>query len=438
MEVQKAYAATINLTFNYKASETSPIVTNEILPARISYLMIEHLYDNINILPVIFLSLSVSSRMYSQILDTNQLSTFSLKIFKNNKFSRSSISESVLSDTFLYVTSTTTANYTENLDTSGEDTYKNITIGLVSSTMSNQLRQSFNGIEKNSSIKKMIEKGLKGLPNLIMEPIKYDKDFDQMLITPCSSRYAFISQVFKNYPFYDTNFTMYMDFNRTYFLSRAGNAVPFHNNPSSMVINIKGFTEREGLQDGYMIQNNSYIMNVSAANTEVTIDNATEKVANNIVSFSDSNDTQNLTLNINNNIEGVNAERNTYMRTLNAALVKNEMQSNSVIVSLLKQNVDSDIFNPNIAYTINHYKDYSKYDGHYYLYYKREIYVASDGNEFIMSCNVGFKRAGTEELAMSTEDTSKPNLIITSSKTQSSANSKNKTKTTKATRVSKK
>ena len=437
---QKAYTAKISLSFNYKPTENAKVEVTELLPARISYLMIEHLYDNANILPVIYLSLNISSKMYTKIVNYNQTSTFSLRITKQNKFSKNAIEELVVNDIFSYVPSTTTANYTEKMDKAGADTYKSIMVGLVSSTMTNKLRVSFNGVYKNKSVLDMVNIGLKGLTNLVAEPVKYDAIFDQILITPCSTRYAFINQVFKNYPFYDTNFTMYMDFDKTYFLSRTAKPIPAGDNkPTTMVINIKDITQPGSLENGYSITNGSYILTVNAIDTEVKVDNATEKMINSVIAFSDSNETQNLSIDINPTILGSESEKTTYLRTLNAALVKNEMQSNAVTISILKQNVDSSIFNPNISYTINNFKDYSKYDGKYYLYYKREIY-SQNANDFVITCNVGFKRAGTEELAMSTKDTTKKNKIITSAKTSSSATkmSRNRRNTSKVVKASRK
>jgi len=231
-----------------------------------------------------------------------------------------------------------------------------------------------------------------------------------------------------------------MDFDKTYFLSRTAKPIPAGDNkPTTMVINIKDITQPGSLENGYSITNGSYILTVNAIDTEVKVDNATEKMINSVIAFSDSNETQNLSIDINPTILGSESEKTTYLRTLNAALVKNEMQSNAVTISILKQNVDSSIFNPNISYTINNFKDYSKYDGKYYLYYKREIY-SQNANDFVITCNVGFKRAGTEELAMSTKDTTKKNKIITSAKTSSSATkmSRNRRNTSKVVKASRK
>lgn len=419
-DVQIAYVANIELSFNYKANQNSQVVTEPVLSERISYLMIEHLYDNVHILPVLYLSINLPSQLYSKVVNSSQTSTFTLKIYKRNKLSRTAIQEEVVNDIFSYVPSSTTANYSSVVDENGVDPYKNIMIGLVSNRMTNLLRQPFNGIYNNTTIRDMIALGLNGLPNLVYEEPKYDKSYAQLIITPSDTRYGMLSQLFKNAPFYDTNFTFYMDFKRTYFLSREANAIPVGDGrPVSAMINIANYNEQEAYTDGFTITNGAYNININAVDTEVTIDNATEKIVNNIVAFSDNNSYQDLNLAIN-NAESSDV-KTTYLRSYNAAAYKNQLQSNSIIVSLLKQNLDSNIFNPNMRFNINHVDDYKKYNGKYYIYYKREMYTVSSSGDFVVTCNVGLKKAGIEEIALSVEDTANINPLLPSSNTSSSS-----------------
>ena len=51
MSQQCAYKGKITLEFRYKETANSPVQVKKIESQRISYLMIEHMYENIHILP---------------------------------------------------------------------------------------------------------------------------------------------------------------------------------------------------------------------------------------------------------------------------------------------------------------------------------------------------------------------------------------------------
>ena len=68
MSQQCAYKGKISLEFRYKETANSPVQVKKIESQRISYLMIEHMYENIHILPVVYICLNISSDMYSKIV----------------------------------------------------------------------------------------------------------------------------------------------------------------------------------------------------------------------------------------------------------------------------------------------------------------------------------------------------------------------------------
>lgn len=444
MAAQQAYKGSITLSFDYKETANSGVRRESILPQRISYVMIERMYENVNILPVIYISLNISSEMYTKVVNTPETSKFHLRIQKRNALSNTSTYTTVVDDTFSYVTSTTTANYSQDLDIADPSgsSYKNIMIGLVSTSMTNSLRKSFNGVYENIDQNTLVKMALDGLPRLVQENLKYNSKYGTFLIPPMSSRYKLLEYLFEKDPFYDSMFTFFMDFDRTYFVSK--NAVGVNgkdNQPTNAIINVKGYTAAEAYTDGFTMSNGTYVVYVNAANTEVTVNNATEKVVNNLVAYSDVNEVQNLSLAVNNSEGGDSSNKVNFLRTSNAAALKNELQSNSVTLQILKQNLDSDIFTPNKVYNVRHYDDYAKYDGPYYLSYKREFYYISTSDEFLVSCNVGLKMCGTEEAAYATRDTTiKPaagskNAVVKSSDTKKKSSSSKKKVSTSASNI---
>ena len=85
MAMDLAYEAEITLGFNYNKTQLINIEQ-----ARISYIMIEHKYESVNILPVIYLAVSLSSDMYTKVVTSYKKSSFRLKIKKRNALLSSS------------------------------------------------------------------------------------------------------------------------------------------------------------------------------------------------------------------------------------------------------------------------------------------------------------------------------------------------------------
>ena len=70
MAMDLAYKAEITLEFNYNKTQLINIEQ-----ARISYIMIEHKYESVNILPVIYLTVSLSYDMYTNVVISYQNSS---------------------------------------------------------------------------------------------------------------------------------------------------------------------------------------------------------------------------------------------------------------------------------------------------------------------------------------------------------------------------
>lgn len=438
MASEQAYEGEVTLSFDYKATPSSAPVRYKIESERIAYVMIEEIYENERILPVIYINANLSSELYTMITNSRDTSEFHLKIRKRNALSKTSVFEEIVNDTFSYVTPNTNANYGDTLNqtqSAKDSSYRGTLIGLVSSTMTNELRKSFNGVYRDITVNDMVKNvALEGMRNVIMPELKYDKEFKSILIPPLSSRYKLLNFIFNKFAFFDSYFTFFMDFKNTYLIPRNAEAISANDGkPDTAIIEIKNYTSKEAFTDGFSIENGAYLIYVNANDTNVVINTSTDKVANKIVGYSDSTGKQDLSVTTNPNEK--NTEKTTYVRSNSAAAIKNDLQSNAVMVQLLKQNLDPDIFTPNKRYNIKHYPDYEAYNGKYYLAYKREFFYLKNGNKFIVTCNIGLKQAVNEETARVTGDTYSPTLIKTnrSSKRRSTGNKVNTTR--KATRT---
>ncbi len=431
MATQSAYKGQITLEFRYKETKNSAVQVESIESQRISYVMIEHMYENVHILPVIYVSLNISSDMYSRMVATTETSKFHLIIKKKDALSNTSIYKPVVDDTFTYVASSNSANYADALNKNSVDSYRNITLGLVSDAMTNELRKNFNGIYNNIDTNGLIEVALEGMSSVVKAPLRHNATFDSILIPPLTSRFKMLEYIKSMSPYYDSNYTFYMDFNKTYLIPKNGIAIADGSKPDTANINIKNFTASDAYTDGYTLVNGAYVMNVNATDTNMIINNSTSKVSNNIIGYSDYFDKAQ-DLEITNDNADITT-KTTYVRSNNAAEIRNDLENSMMMIQLMKQNVDGDIFTPNMCFNVTNYGDYSKYDGRYFLTFKRDFYYINENDEFTITSNIGLKMAGVETVARSFKNSysskskvSTRSSIYTSSSTKGTGSSKSR------------
>ena len=393
MAIDLAYEAEIKLSFNYRKTQLI-----EIEQARIAYVMIEHKYESVNVLPIVYIAVSLSSDVYTKVIKSFETSRFNLTIRKRNGLMGTSIMSTVVNDEFYYIPSSTSPNYAyeinQNADSS-DTSYRSITIGLISTSILNSSRKSFGGIYNNTNQENMINIALDGIKKVIKEDLVTNTEYKTLLIPPLASRYKLLSFLFDRNNFYNTAFTFYMDFNKTaYLLSKEGKAVDGQDGrPNDVIINILGIDDSNSFLDSFTIVNGAYKINVSSADTNVVINTGVEKVSNQLISYNDDTEqSESYDLNINNSTDTESLK--SFIRSRSPEVIKSELETNAVMVELIKKNLDTSIFTPNKAYRINHVTEYSKYNGNYILSYKKEFYKLSEGTNgrFIVTCPAGFKR----------------------------------------------
>lgn len=403
---RQAYKANIDLAFEYNDKRI------KIKSERIVYLMIEHDYEN-RVLPVIYISLTLSDDLYTKVIKYKESAKFYLKITKKNKNSIASISKKAIEGTFNYVPSTTNPNYSEdlNLDIDMDDgSYKRIMIGLVSIELTNSLRQSYNSIYKSVDTETLIGIAIAGTRPVI-EKIKYNTKYNSILLPPVTTRYKFLEYIFDKDPWYNTKFRYFMDFEKSYLVSKEGNGIDAQDGQfTDVLVDIRSVTEDEAYYDGIEIKNNAYYIYINPANSNVVVNESTDKVTNRIIGV-DEDGIQSLSLDIN-NTKG-STVKNLFLRTSNASIIKNEMETNTVIVEILKNHIDGSAFTPNKCIIVKNYGEYSKYNGKYLIMYKKEFYKTI-GGEFVLSCMVGLKKIGKVQTLYSKKEARRSGRAVSS------------------------
>jgi hypothetical protein len=150
-------------------------------------------------------------------------------------------------------------------------------------------------------------------------------------------------------------------------------------------------------------------------------------------------------LNVNNNTDS--NVKQSFKRGGNANLYKNMAESNTVVIELVKENIDASIIAPNKEFRINNYPGYEDYNGKYTLLYKKEI-IKNVNGEFGLSVCIGLRKVGNitalgASVAVQATQKSKSayGKYSTASNTKTkttTATSKTVSSTTKSTSTSKK
>ncbi len=380
-DILSTYNAKIQLYFNGEA----------IKQEQISYILVDNEYDD-HTMPIIYVSLAVSNSMYDSILANKDIATFYLDIQINNVNSVLSVDKRIFAGEFTYIPSATSPNYAEVLDKSNEffsDAYKRIIVGLISTELNNAARKEFNQIYKDITCETMLALALEGV-NALVETPTYNDWYESLIVPPMNSRNQLISYLYSKHQFYDTNFRFFMDFNYCYLLSKAGNLVSDgRGNPENIIINIRELTDKQMIEDGYYIKNGSYYININPAETNIIFDQSTDKVSNSIISVSDEGIVSQIGLEVNSTLGS--SQKNLYIRDNNTTLYKNEIETDTVAIEMIKKHIDPSIFTPNKTISILNNNKYSEYNGKYIMKYKKVFFNCTAGS-FIISVILGLKK----------------------------------------------
>ena len=385
---RSAYKCNVQLSFINNNRE-SKIDSNFV-----KYIMIENLYES-RYMPVIYVSVAVTNELYTEILTSEKTGKFLLSIERHNVFSSSAISKRYIQGQFTYILPTSNPNYTEELieEAAADTSYRVITVGLMSMEIMNKVKSSFNGIYGNIDHNTLILKALEGLDMVVKKPL-YNPIFDTIIVPALNSKTKLLQFLYGKCPFYDTNYIFFVDFIKGYLIDLTGESCPANDGTLDTVyIDINEVTTAESYYEGMDIRDGSYYLYVNPAATNISENKGMDKVSNQYVYVDDDGTVQAVDLDINNNIDS--SIKQTFKRggQEDSVLEKNIAESNTIVIELVKENIDSTILTPNKEYIINNYADFADYNGKYTLLYKKEVIKNIQG-EFGISVCLGLRKVG--------------------------------------------
>lgn len=389
MAATQAYKTKIEIAFvgsSYIKMESNKIV----------YMLIEHMYEKRE-MPIIYVSLSIESDLYSTLINEKDSAKIYLRIQKFDAYSETSLCKDYIKGQFTYFLPSITPEYSKDLsdyNSNVDSAFKIVTIGLMDMTIVNTLRKTFGGsgslknIDQHSLVYSAVED-----TKIIMKTPIYNAKYDDIYIPPMTSRKAMLDFIFAKDPFYDTEFLYFIDFNTSYLLDKSGQAISGNDGQyNDIIFDIKAVTSREAYNEGMEIKNGSYYFYINPANANVSSNNGAEKIANQLV-IGNETKTSIMDLNINNNVDSTTKQTFRRMDESGAIVYKNSVESSQLCLELVKENVDASFITPNKTITVNNYEGYSEYNGKYILLYKKEVIRGAAG-EFISAVTVGIKKLG--------------------------------------------
>ena len=385
---RSAYKCTVEMSFINNNKETK-IDSNFI-----KYIMIENLYES-RYMPVIYVSVAVTNELYTDILSSEKTGKFLLSIERYNVFSSSALSKRYIQGQFTYILPTSNPNYTEELieDVSADTSYRVITVGLMSMEIMNKVKSSFNGIYGNIDHNTLILRALEGLDMVVKQPL-YNPVFDTIIVPALNSKTKLLQFLYTKCPFYDTNYIFFVDFVKGYLIDLTGTPCPAYDGTLDTVyIDVNEVTSSESYYEGMEIKDGAYYLYLNPASTNVSENKGMDKISNQYVYVDDDGSVRSVDLDINNHQD---AEiKQTFKRggEEDSILEKNIAESNTIVIELVKENIDSNILTPNKEYIINNYADYADYNGKYTLLYKKEVIKNIQG-EFGISVCLGLRKVG--------------------------------------------
>lgn len=396
--------------YNYKIVLKYINSTNievEIDSTQIQYILIDKDFENIN-MPVITIFGSIEKNILDDMIRHSNDNLVTLGIYKyDNTNQNDNITEKYFNDKFIYMLNEDLSR-TDKLDNpqgidskTGNRQYREVTIFLIQQNAINNNRQTINGVYHNASMNSLILQSTNYLGNMLLEPIKYDTRFDQVIIPPIDSISNYIRYLNDNLGvFYDSPYRFFIDFDTTYLVSSSGNAIRARNQYIyTIVIDIREIDSNISEEPGAYVdlKSGKYTIGIDTSKVEYVKNNVTNKIVNKVTVINSKGDV--FEQDIEDNKAKVTSTINQIMNVSNndQNVINNisySVESANVTITIVKNDLDASLFTLNKEYIIND-PVHDSYAGHYILLQVKQLFIKQNEN-FIMSTVLKFKKSTKE------------------------------------------
>lgn len=385
------------ISLKYVNSHNSEIIIDS---NQLQYIGIDKDFDNIN-MPVIAVMGSIEKNIIDDMIRNIDNNIVTLGIYRydvNNQ--NDNITKKYFHDRFIYIIPDDLSKTAELDYPNGENKkglYKDITIWLIHQDSMNNNKKVINGVFKNATTNSLILHSSNYLGKVLLEPIKYDNKYDQIIIPPQDSISSYIAYLNNTLSvFYDTPYRFFIDFDMTYILSSSGKMVKSKNHDIYTIeINLKNITSSSNEEVGMYINKNKskYTVNINNSDVEYTKNNITNKLVNKVITIDSEGNV--IEKNIDNNKTKVTNTMNQIINISNndnnaINNITSSIEMNNVMITMTKNDLDASMFTMNKEYIINDplHEDYS---GRYLLCSTKQFFVKQT-EYFVMTTVLTFKK----------------------------------------------
>ena len=375
----------------------------EIDSSQLQYILIDKDFDGCN-MPVISIFGSIERNILDDMIRNIDNNIVTLGIYKYDATNQNdNITEKYFHDRFIYilnedVSKTAKIDNPKGIDSkTGNRQYKEVNLWLIQQDAINGNRNTINGVYHNASMNSLILQSTNYLGKVLLEPIRYDTAFEQIIIPPIDSISNYIRYLNDNVGvFYDTPYRFFIDFDATYIVSSSGNPIRARNQYIyTIVIDMQEIDTNTSEEAGACVDlvSGKYTIGIDVSKVEYTKNHVTNKLVNKVTVVNAKGDvfeqviddnqakvtkTINQVMNVSNNDQNV----------INP--IAHNIESNNVNLSLVKNDLDATLFTINKEYII---KDplHDEYNGRYILTHNKQLFIKQNEN-FIMSTVLSFRK----------------------------------------------
>ena len=390
-------------TFRYKVTLRYVMENNDeiiIDSNQISYVAVDKDFDNNN-MPVIAIVASIEKDVLDDMIRHVNDNILTLGIYRydvNNQ--ADNITKKCIHDRFIYIlpddiSKTAVIDYPNGEGKEG--LYKDVTLWLLPQDAVNNNKQTINGVFKNATMNTMILNSTNYLGKMLLEPIKYDNKYDQVIIPPQNSISEYISFLNNDLSvFYDTPYRFFIDFDMTYIVSSSGHVVKSKNESIfTFDIQISSIIPQEEDDTGMYIdkRNNKNVIYVNSANVNYTRNNITNKMVNSITTIDSSGNVYKKDVESNNTkvtkkLSTIINLSNTDNNAVNN--IVSSLSMNNVGVSIVKNDLDANVFTMNKEYIITD-NTHPEFNGRYLISSVKQMYTKQT-EQFVMATVLNLKK----------------------------------------------
>lgn len=341
---------------------------------------IDYNYEKKN-MPTLLIRVGIDKSIIDHMI-SNKNNTIILSITKFKESNGIHIRKPVIKSEFFYfldnnMSFTDDIDYGNKENKENKDIYKIISLGLIQKDIVLNNKTLINTVYKDTHLLDIICDVFKE-KNLVIEPFVNNDDVKCLIVPPMETVSKFLTYLDDRYTFYNTPYRFFYDFNKTYLLSSSGRGVPVKNEKYNSIFiyvdnTITDQSKFDGMKEDSELK--AYMINVDAAAINISVDKATTISYNQIIGVNSEGEYQ--SVNINSNLDG---DRYKVTRLSNERFdvldnLKNELESNNIVINIIKGELDSTVFTLNKEYYIKNYNKLADKNGKFLLSAKKEIYI---------------------------------------------------------------